>query len=97
MSCGIGTTAKPIKLGVSPMGQVRPSNLAYITIITINIFQVCCSKFVLIFSTFSHLCFFFIHHGLLSVFLFYRTKGGLDYELVMTRYESCAQNLSGFV
>ena len=96
MSCGIGTTAKPIKLGVSPIGKVRP-NLAYIIIIIINIFQVCCSKFVLIFSTCSHLCFFFIHHGLLSVFLFYRTKGELDYELVMTRYESCAQNLSGFV
>ena len=97
MSCGIGTTDKLIKLGVSPIGKVRPSNLAYIIIIIINIFQVCCSKFVLIFSTFSHLCFFFIHHGLLSVFLFYRTKGELDYELVMTRYESCAQNLSGFV
>ena len=97
MSCGIGTTDKLIKLGVSPIGKVRPSNLAYIIIIIINIFQVCCSKFVLIFSTFSHLCFLFIHHGLLSVFLFYRTKGELDYELVMTRYESCAQNLSGFV
>ena len=97
MSCGIGTTDKLIKLGVSPIGKVRPSNLAYIIIIIINIFQVCCSKFVLIFSTFSHLCFLFIHHGLLSVFLFYRTKGELDYELVMTRYELCAQNLSGFV
>ena len=97
MSCGIGTTDKLIKLGVSPIGKVRPSNLAYIIIIIINIFQVCCSKFVLIFSTFSHLCFLFIHHSLLSVFLFYRTKGELDYELVMTRYELCAQNLSGFV